>query len=776
MSLIRAIESALVRRPTTGAVSKIGGIREPVIGPEMQTRYLGLRSSLMPEWDAETAIRQAYLANVIVYRCIEIIAKTIASLPFRCGFDPTQPEEYDVNAPLAKLLGPPPGGPNPDTAPTQLWAHAIAQWIVTGRVAWEIEWSGSKVVALWPLISQYVHPIPNSSDTQSQYPTARPSWFVAYEYYTPLFTPRTLSADQVFYHWRPSQTDWHQPESPLQAARLDTSVAVMQSIYNEAFLKNDAMPAAVAVTQQFANKEQFDAFKAQFLGSFGGPKNAGKMAFVEADTEDGNVSKTFEIKTLGLSQKDAQLYEQSKQAMKNIAIALGVPFSKLDSSDRTFSNAGEEDETFELNTIIPLAKEFVEVINIRLAPLVGKEVGWFDLSSLKIMQKAREVKAFLQVSPLDAKEKGIISLNEARDILGQERLDDPKADEIEALNEPEPEPVALPDDPTGNMPDEMDPEMSAKTDMGGDKSVEKASPKPVRAEIEIDKEQIGAERRARTRAVTYPAVETLEQQFERTFKNLFARQEKAVLDRLAGKRGRQWVRKIEESPELPSIDSLFDKEFWRSETENVSTEQFNSVLTIVGLAMASKYGFKFEPLAPYVAEFVQGRANKLAGHVTDTTYRAILSEITQGIAEGDGIPEFSRRIESVFDAANSYRATTIARTEVIGSYNGASNLFALELGPDVIAGKEWIATDDARTRADHAEGDGQIKAIGDSFVIGGVAMRAPHDQGAPADQVVNCRCTLGLLTPEEYDQSRQSTSLIRIDEIEAELRALAGVL
>jgi hypothetical protein len=55
----------------------------------------------------------------------------------------------------------------------------------------------------------------------------------------------------------------------------------------------------------------------------------------------------------------------------------------------------------------------------------------------------------------------------------------------------------------------------------------------------------------------------------------------------------------------------------------------------------------------------------------------------------------------------------------------------------------WLATEDARTRPDHVEADGQAQPWGTPFRLGPgglVLMMHPHALGAPANQVVNCRC------------------------------------
>jgi hypothetical protein len=92
------------------------------------------------------------------------------------------------------------------------------------------------------------------------------------------------------------------------------------------------------------------------------------------------------------------------------------------------------------------------------------------------------------------------------------------------------------------------------------------------------------------------------------------------------------------------------------------------------------------------------------------------------------------------------RARTVARTEVVGAYNGGlHDAFAMivEADPDTAYVKRWLATEDQRTRPDHRDADGQTVPWGEPFRLGPaglVLMMHPHDPEGPADQIVNCRC------------------------------------
>jgi hypothetical protein len=183
-----------------------------------------------------------------------------------------------------------------------------------------------------------------------------------------------------------------------------------------------------------------------------------------------------------------------------------------------------------------------------------------------------------------------------------------------------------------------------------------------------------------------------------------------------------------------------------------------------GARVSDKFGISFDLLQEGVDERINARANQLAGAVTDTTYRQIKGALNEGIAAGETIPQLSGRIQDVFAHATNTRATRIARTEVISSFNGAQTYAAQSLPGDIVGGKEWISTRDTRTRSAHrgtwpSGPDGQAVPMHEMFAVGGEHLTYPGDPVGSASNVVNCRCTVAFLTPEEMAQ-RQTSAVI----------------
>jgi uncharacterized protein with gpF-like domain len=88
----------------------------------------------------------------------------------------------------------------------------------------------------------------------------------------------------------------------------------------------------------------------------------------------------------------------------------------------------------------------------------------------------------------------------------------------------------------------------------------------------------------------------------------------------------------------------------------------------------------------------------------------------------------------------------IARTETHGAANYGAGRAARET--NLPLNREWIASGDERTRETHAEADGQIVGMDEPFTVGGASLMYPGDPAGPAEEVINCRCSVGFIVDE----------------------------
>lgn len=140
----------------------------------------------------------------------------------------------------------------------------------------------------------------------------------------------------------------------------------------------------------------------------------------------------------------------------------------------------------------------------------------------------------------------------------------------------------------------------------------------------------------------------------------------------------------------------------------------------------------FDDFWPDLQRTVARKVDQISG----TTRERIQARVTTGVRDGDSWSDIADGIEEA--GVDSLRAEVIAQTEA-HSVAQASNVEAAS-GLGLALTKEWVAVEDARTRPDHAEADGEEVGMDDMFLIGGATMAFPGDPNGPPEQVVNCRC------------------------------------
>jgi SPP1 gp7 family putative phage head morphogenesis protein len=131
------------------------------------------------------------------------------------------------------------------------------------------------------------------------------------------------------------------------------------------------------------------------------------------------------------------------------------------------------------------------------------------------------------------------------------------------------------------------------------------------------------------------------------------------------------------------------------------------------------------------------------GGVDMETRQNILRAIARGFVEGEGQDDVAKRILDVIPSISRARAAVIARTETHGAANYGSMQAASATG--ILMDKEWLAAADERTRETHVEADGQIVPMDGAFRVGDALMEYPGDPAGPAEEVINCRCTLAYI-------------------------------
>jgi HK97 family phage portal protein len=216
----------------------------------------------------------------------------------------------------------------------------------------------------------------------------------------------------------------------------------------------------------------------------------------------------------------------------------------------------------------------------------------------------------------------------------------------------------------------------------------------------------------------------MENRFATWVKDQFAKQRRETLARV-GK-------------SVKIMGEVYGADAYSREMSRGAKKYLRVMLQLSGEAAAAEFEGSFSVMNPRVLDWLGKRTEKFGKGVTDTIARDITRELQEAYNNSETIAQVKERIQHVFDVADA-RATTIARTEMVG----ASNQGALEgyKQSGVVEQVEWLASFDEVTRETHAMASGQVVNLGENFKVGADEMPAPGQGSDPAENC-NCRCTI----------------------------------
>jgi len=146
----------------------------------------------------------------------------------------------------------------------------------------------------------------------------------------------------------------------------------------------------------------------------------------------------------------------------------------------------------------------------------------------------------------------------------------------------------------------------------------------------------------------------------------------------------------------------------------------------------------------FMREWASTEALKKARTIASTDIDEVTNVISKGLLEGSTLAEISKDIRK-YSGLSAYRASVVARTET----HNAATFATLESSKDTAEQtgfkltKQWLPTNDKRTRDAHASMSGSAPIpIDEKFTVDGETMDRPGDPAGGAGNVINCRCQI----------------------------------
>lgn len=625
-----------------------------------------------------------------IYVCSQLRANLLRSLPvkaYRQGRGKRK-VELDDRHPLVSLLG----KVNKFWTFDRLMVMTELSLCLWGEAFWFLERGESGKLEpreIWWGRPDRVRVIPHPTDYLSGF----------------LYEPVNGSAmipfwpEEVIWFRYPNPLDEYAGLSPLAAARLAADYASAAANSNMRLHDQGLTGGGVVMPEKGVLQKE----TAQELSILVNRRLSGK----EKEKRWAIFTDRYEFLPItAITPREAQFVEGLAWSLEEIARAYGVPVDMV-GGQRTYENVAAAERAVWTRTIIPEAFFIAAELTEQLAPMfTGVDLIEFDASKVSPLQED-ENSAWAR-----EKEKittGVQTINEWREGKGLERF--PWGDVWWA--------------PAGLLPVTDGEEGAAATEQP-DEDTERG-----RAFSRQSVPEFGSQRHVAMMRQFDRRMEKHVRAWRETVRELLARQQESVLSKL--KRGR--------GPEDMAANP-FDMAQWVKTFRVAIRPILTELLGDAGAMALEDLGLElaFDVLNPGVQRFIERMAQRFAQQVNETTWNNLKDTLSSGVAKGESIDELAQRV--LIEMGNRIRssAETIARTEVLRGFNGATLLGWKQSG--VVTGKSWLATiGDDRTRESHRQAHGQTVALDADFEVGSGSGPHPGAIGR-ADEDINCRCTM----------------------------------
>jgi len=353
----------ILRRPETKASA---------LAPLFMTA--GVHQPLWTPRQYDTLAEEGYQKNIVVYRCVSLIARGVSSVPWRVYRKDMRLEVH----PLLSLLQ----NPNPQQGLHSFMEALTAYLLLAGNVYIEAVIPGTEPLELYLLRPDRVRIIPGGAGVPE-----------AFDYVLGGRTLRIpvnpINGQSRILHIKTFNPlhDWY-GMSPIEAAAhaIDQHNAV--ATHNLSLLQNGGRPSGVLQFRPgregaILTDEQRARLREDLKEVLEGTRNSGRIFMVEGN---------FEWKEMGLSPKDLDFIEGKYLSAREIAQVYGVPPMLVGvPGDSTFSNYREARYHLWEDTILPHLEMIKGELNKWLAPFFEKDLSLgYDTDSIPALAPKRE--------------------------------------------------------------------------------------------------------------------------------------------------------------------------------------------------------------------------------------------------------------------------------------------------------------------------------------------------------------------------------------------------
>lgn len=635
-----------------------------------------------------------YERSAWVRKAIKVIADNIAPLPLFILRD----EKEVAGHPLTQLFS----NMNSAQASAEIWQQWTIDMLLGGEEGWELTRNGGKQYAeVWARQPHTITVLPDRA-TRRYYGVA------GYSISDGLGDAYQLPPDEMIFFKFYNPRNPYRGLAPITAIRNAVVIDQFAQAWSRLLFQKQARPDYAVIAPEGLTPTERDDLEVKLTTKFSGSDGWFKPIILEQGVTD--------IKPLDFKPRDIGWVEQRELAREEIGAIFGVPDEIMGWGRDTYENFETAHNVLWTLTILPLCG-FRDITLTEFFRRVG---------SLK--ENERVATDTSQVAALKSDQKEKTALWET---LVRNGVPPALASEHVGLGLPR-----YAGDDVGYLPSNVLPAGTATMTPRAFTSARvlavssSASGQSIRRKASV--EYGSAAHRALWQAFikrTDPHARRLGE----AVAALIEKQKRAVLAQLHARR----------KDATDAAANPFDLTRWIEEFIEQVKPILSAAVSASGAAALADagIGIAFDVLEPAVLEFLQARAQRFAEQVNETTWTQLKDALTEGLQNGESIPDLAARVESVMAERIRSSGEVIARTEIIGASNGGQ-ILAWKQNADLLEGKEWLATLDDRVREEHEAAHGQVVPLNAAFEVGGELLEYPGDDAGSAGNVINCRCTM----------------------------------
>jgi HK97 family phage portal protein len=652
-----------------------------------------------PQWPRRniTAYSDNAFAQIaLIFRCVGVTANSIAAAPVKVYRDTGggQREEDPTHAVRQLMIR-----PNPFWGEVRFLSTVAMVAAVTGFCVIEKERSAAgRVIALYPLRSDWLKPIPRSN--------AAPDW----EYCVPGYPPTIVSADDVLVFTYADASDYRYTGiGPLEVALREWGILNTMTDFLKAFFDSGATPQLGLVPDPNAKRysqAEADTLIEKFLAK-SGLANSLRPVFLQGITD---------VKRLGFDFNELAYTDLRDVSELAVCQAFGVPPGLVGTSpgldSNTYSNAKTMRQSFYEDTITPLWARLDDTLTFGLLSEFEARPGYsleFDTSNIPALQDDvtptwQRATAALQASGITRnmflREVGLPTV-----VGGDVFLESIATVEVPAVEE-------------GQNGQRSNGHASIIGTNGNDHStlwglpvVEStmergATLTGMHALPEGGLYRLPAEQRSRVATHAKQTIARLGDRAAPLLRTFWKEQGQRILSSL-GLRGDDQVIElravdfIDWDAEVRHLQQVMTKVYAMS-----GKAAFNDVSDLLGVDVS------FDLANPNVGRILGSLGQRIVD-ITDTTRSDVQRVIGDSLNEGVTLQELGDRLSGLFVETYANRADTVGRTESMIGYNKASVLGYQESG--VVGSAELV--DNPDHTEDYGASDGLTCATRDGIIV-----------------------------------------------------------